>query len=83
MLLWQVVVLAIFTRSFPVVIAMSQRDRGFLTPSQIDKAKQAIDLLSSLTSECEERPNASTHDVVDVNESSCAAGKKNYTEIVL
>ena len=76
MLLLQVVLPSFFTRGFPVV-TKNARDRGFLTPSQIDEAKQAIDLLCSLANEGEERPNISTHDAVDMNESSCAAGKQS------
>ena len=55
---------------------MSERGRGFLTPTEIDRAKQAIDLLCSLANECNERPDASTHEAVDVDRSSYGDGEQ-------
>ena len=53
---------------------MRERGRSFLTPGQIKKAKQAIDLLCTLTAECDDGPSTSTRDTPNPSAQSSAEG---------
>ena len=55
---------------------MSKRCRNFLTPSQLNKAKQAIDVLWNLTAKCDEgrstrRVTTQVHKVPLIGKGAC------------
>ena len=54
---------------------MSKRGCSFLTPGQINKAKQAIDLLCTLTAECNDGSSTSTRDTPNPSAQCSAEGE--------